>query len=56
MIDNIYGKSALIYMSVFLIPYNLLFYSFAIKTIKRESLNPLSGFKFNPDRLIFCVV
>lgn len=46
MIDNIYGKSALIYMSVFLIPYNLLFYSFAIKTIQRESLNPLSGFKF----------
>lgn len=45
MIDNIYGKSALIYMSVFLIPFNILFYSFAIKTIKRESLNPFSGFK-----------
>ena len=33
MIDNIYGKSALIYMSAFLIPFNLLFYSFAIKTL-----------------------
>ena len=46
MIDNIYGKSALIYMSVFLIPFNLLFYSFAIKTIKHESLNPFAGFNF----------
>ena len=34
MIDGIYGKSALIYMTVFLIPFNLLFYSYAIPTIR----------------------
>ena len=34
MIDGLYGKSALIYMTVFLIPFNLLFYSYAIQTIR----------------------
>ena len=34
MIDGLYGKSALIYMTVFLIPFNLLFFSYAIQTIR----------------------
>lgn len=34
MIDGLYGKSALIYMTIFLIPFNLLFYSYAIQTIR----------------------
>ncbi|MCI6100300.1 MAG: AEC family transporter [Selenomonas sp.] len=34
MIDAIYGKGALIYMTIFLIPFNLLFFSYAIQTIK----------------------
>lgn len=34
MINGLYGKSALIYMTVFLIPFNLLFYSYAIPTIR----------------------
>ncbi|MDL2060296.1 AEC family transporter [Mesosutterella sp. AGMB02718] len=34
MIDGIYGKDALIYMTVLLIPFNLLFFSYVIRTIK----------------------
>lgn len=34
MIDGIYGKDALIYMTVLLIPFNLLFFSYVIQTIK----------------------
>lgn len=34
MIDGIYGRDALIYMTVFLIPFNLLFFSYAIQTIR----------------------
>jgi predicted permease len=34
MIDAIYGKDALIYMTVLLIPFNLLFFSYVIQTIK----------------------
>ena len=34
MIQGIYGSSALIYMTVFLIPFNILFYSYAIQTIQ----------------------
>lgn len=37
MIQGIYGSSALIYMTVFLIPFNILFYSFAIQTIQDGS-------------------
>lgn len=37
MIAAIYGKGALIYMTIFLIPFNLLFFSYAIKTIKGSS-------------------
>ncbi len=37
MIDAIYGKGALIYMTIFLIPFNLLFFSYAIKAIKGSS-------------------
>lgn len=37
MIDGIYGKDALIYMTVLLIPFNLLFFSYAIETIKGGS-------------------
>lgn len=36
MIEGIYGKGALIYMTVFLIPFNILFYSYAIQTIQPE--------------------
>lgn len=34
MVDAIYGKEALIYMTVLLIPFNLLFFSYVIETIK----------------------
>ena len=34
MIDALYGKGALIYITVFLIPFNLLFYSYAMTAIK----------------------
>lgn len=34
MIQGIYGSDALIYMTVFLIPFNILFYSYAIQTIQ----------------------
>jgi len=34
MIDALYGKDALIYMTVLLIPFNLLFFSYVIQTIK----------------------
>lgn len=34
LIDNIYGKDALIYVTLLLIPCNLLFYSYVIETIK----------------------
>lgn len=37
MIAGLYGNSALIYMTVFLIPFNVLFYSYAIPTIQPES-------------------
>ena len=37
MIDGIYGKGALIYMTVFLIPFNILFYSYAIQTIHPDT-------------------
>lgn len=33
MIDGIYGKDALIYMTVLLIPFNILFFSYVIQTI-----------------------
>ena len=34
MIDGIYGKDALIYMTILLIPFNLLFYSYVMQRIK----------------------
>lgn len=34
MIDGIYGKDALIYMTLLLIPFNLLFFSYVMQTIK----------------------
>lgn len=34
MIDGIYGKDALIYMILLLIPFNLLFFSYVMQTIK----------------------
>lgn len=34
MIRGLYGDSALIYMTIFLIPFNLLFYAYAIPTIQ----------------------
>lgn len=34
MIQGLYGADALIYMTVFLIPFNLLFYSYAMKMIR----------------------
>jgi Predicted permeases len=34
MIQGIYGSDALIYMTVFLIPFNILFYSYAIQSIQ----------------------
>ncbi len=37
MIDGIYGKDALIYMTVLLIPFNILFFSYVIQTIKGSS-------------------
>ena len=37
MIDGIYGKDALIYMTVLLIPFNILFFSYVIQTIKGHS-------------------
>lgn len=40
MIDSIYGKDALIYMTVLLIPFNLLFFSYVIQTIKGGGSNP----------------
>lgn len=43
MIDAIYGKGALIYMTIFLVPFNLLFFSYAIRTIKGSS----NGMAFN---------
>ena len=36
MIYGIYGADALIYMTVFLIPFNILFYSYAIQIIQPE--------------------
>ena len=36
MIHGIYGTDALIYMTVFLIPFNVLFYSYAIQTMQPE--------------------
>ena len=36
MIHGIYGADAIIYMTVFLIPFNLLFYSYAIQTIQPD--------------------
>ena len=37
LIDNIYGKDALIYVTLLLIPCNLLFYSYVIQSIKDVS-------------------
>lgn len=37
MIQGIYGSGALIYMTVFVIPFNILFYSYAIRTIQGGS-------------------
>ncbi len=34
MIDGLYGRSALIYITFFLIPFNLLFYSYAVMAIR----------------------
>ncbi|WP_370821165.1 AEC family transporter [Acidaminococcus massiliensis] len=34
MIDGIYGKDTLIYMTLLLIPFNLLFFSYVMQTIK----------------------
>lgn len=39
MIAGIYGRDALIYMTVFLIPFNLLFFSYAIQTIRGRHEN-----------------
>ena len=36
MIYGIYGADALIYMTIFVIPFNILFYSYAIQTIQPE--------------------
>lgn len=36
MIQGIYGSDALIYMTVFLIPFNVLFYAYAIPTIQAD--------------------
>ena len=37
MIDALYGKGALIYITVFLIPFNLLFFSYAMTAIKGDA-------------------
>ena len=37
MIDGMYGKDALIYMTVLLIPFNILFFSYVIRIIKENS-------------------
>jgi Predicted permeases len=39
MINGIYGESALIYMTVFLIPFNLLFYSYAMQTVRGNRMS-----------------
>lgn len=38
MVRGIYGSDALIYMTVFLIPFNLLFFSYAVSTIQGKPL------------------
>lgn len=50
MIDGIYGKDALIYMTVLLIPFNLLFFSYVIRTIKSDGTREPFSWKglFNP--------
>ena len=40
MIDGIYGKDALIYITLLLIPFNLLFYSYVIQAIRGGGENP----------------
>lgn len=40
MIQGIYGQDALIYMTIFLIPFNLLFYSYAMKVIRGSDGEP----------------
>lgn len=49
MVSGIYGNQAMIYVTLFLIPFNLLFYTYGIHTI---SLNKNEGSKFNFRKMI----
>jgi hypothetical protein len=53
MIDALYGRGALLYMIIFLIPFNLLFFSYAMRTIKGRS-EPFSWRAFFNEGMIAC--
>jgi malate permease and related proteins len=49
MISGIYGNQAVIYVTLFLIPFNVLFYTYGIQTI---SVNKREGSKFDFSKMI----
>lgn len=55
MIQGLYGTDALIYISLFLIPFNLLFYSYAMKII-RGNQYPFRALDLINSGMIACVV
>lgn len=56
MIQGIYGPDALIYMTVFLIPFNLLFYSYAMKVIRGKNSEPFRARDLLNAGMIACVL
>lgn len=55
MIQGLYGPDALIYMTVFLIPFNLLFYSYAMKMIRSDG-EPFRARELLNAGMIACVL
>lgn len=56
MIQNLYGSDALIYMTVFLIPFNLLFYSYAMKMIRGKDSEPFRARDLLNAGMVACVL
>ena len=56
MVRGIYGDDALIYMTIFLIPFNLLFYSYAMKVIRGADAEPFRARDLLNAGMIACVL
>lgn len=56
MIQSLYGNGALIYMAIFLIPFNILFYSYGIAAVKGGSLQGIHVKDLVNEGMIACVL